>query len=259
MAVRARVRRRPAAVVKVAIWSTPCPRMWFAEDLRLSTRRIPRSPSAPPLWQLTGRAADELAVADPRGRSRWGELDERTTAFGHGLESLGLAPGDHVALVAEQRELRGRSAGRAACRDDRHPSQDGLDRRRSGVSPHRRPLTRGGHRCRFGTRRRRLGGPSGDRPRRRLRRLARMASRARRCRSTGGAGDSRTRPAQPAAPRVSCVPTSEANRSATRSRERRASPAPCASRRTRRTSWCPACSTARLSPSRSRRSPPVRG
>src|SRR4051812_13623083 len=45
------------------------------------------------------RAPDELAVTDPRGSLTWGELDERTTAFGHGLERLGLAAGDHVALV----------------------------------------------------------------------------------------------------------------------------------------------------------------
>jgi long-chain acyl-CoA synthetase len=56
--------------------------------------------SAPPLWQLSNRAPQDAAVADPRTSLTWGDLDEQTTAFGHGLERLGLAPGDHVALVA---------------------------------------------------------------------------------------------------------------------------------------------------------------
>src|SRR5437764_878110 len=56
--------------------------------------------SSPRLCQLSGRAPKAVAVADPRQSLTWAELDEQTTAFGHGLERLGLAPGDHVALVA---------------------------------------------------------------------------------------------------------------------------------------------------------------
>ena len=49
---------------------------------------------------------------------------------------------------------------------------------------------------------------------------------ARRCPTTGAAGDSRTRPAPPAAPRASCAPTSGANRSATRFPRARLRPRP---------------------------------
>src|SRR5262245_65425107 len=56
--------------------------------------------TAPPLWRLTGHAPHDVAVTDPRVSLTWGELDEQTTAFGRGLESLGAVPGDHVALVA---------------------------------------------------------------------------------------------------------------------------------------------------------------
>lgn len=55
---------------------------------------------APPLWTLAHREPHDPAVADGRRRLTWADLDRETTAFGHGLEALGLVPGDHVAVVA---------------------------------------------------------------------------------------------------------------------------------------------------------------
>jgi acyl-CoA synthetase (AMP-forming)/AMP-acid ligase II len=60
----------------------------------------PAAPDAPPLWQLAGRSPSDPAVRDPRRGETWAELDERTNAVGHGVESLGLESGQHVALVA---------------------------------------------------------------------------------------------------------------------------------------------------------------
>src|SRR4051794_22629308 len=71
---------------------------------RFSVRPVPRPDGdAPPLWELTGRQPDELAVEDARRRLTWRELDERTNAIGHGSEAMGLTPGDHVAVVAGNR------------------------------------------------------------------------------------------------------------------------------------------------------------
>jgi long-chain acyl-CoA synthetase len=55
------------------------------------------------LWEPNGRRPDEPALADGTGVLTWQDLEWRTNAFGHGLEALGLAPGDHVLLVAGNR------------------------------------------------------------------------------------------------------------------------------------------------------------
>lgn len=58
---------------------------------------------APQLWTISGRRPTDAAIEDPRRRLTWAELEERTNAVGHGVESIGLQPGDHVALVAGNR------------------------------------------------------------------------------------------------------------------------------------------------------------
>jgi long-chain acyl-CoA synthetase len=58
---------------------------------------------APALWELAGRAADDLALEDDRRRLTWGELDARTNAVGQGVEAIGLEPGQHVAVVIGNR------------------------------------------------------------------------------------------------------------------------------------------------------------
>jgi acyl-CoA synthetase (AMP-forming)/AMP-acid ligase II len=58
---------------------------------------------APPLWELSGREPGDLALSDDRRDLSWHELDERTNAIGHGVETLGLSPGDHLVLVAGNR------------------------------------------------------------------------------------------------------------------------------------------------------------
>jgi len=58
---------------------------------------------APEIWRLAGASPDAVALEDDCRRVTWGELEERTNAFGHGLEALGVKPGDHVALVASNR------------------------------------------------------------------------------------------------------------------------------------------------------------
>jgi long-chain acyl-CoA synthetase len=58
---------------------------------------------APPIWQLAGTSPQAIALEDPQRRVSFGELEERTNAFGHGLGALGIAPGSHVALVASNR------------------------------------------------------------------------------------------------------------------------------------------------------------
>jgi len=59
--------------------------------------------AAPPIWQLAGAAPRAIALEDDRRRVTFGELEERTNAVGHGLEALGLVPGDHVALAVTNR------------------------------------------------------------------------------------------------------------------------------------------------------------
>ena len=59
--------------------------------------------AAPTLWSHLGRDPAEPAVADSRRADSWADLETRTAAIGHGVEALGLGPGDHVALVAGNR------------------------------------------------------------------------------------------------------------------------------------------------------------
>ncbi|MEZ5171135.1 MAG: AMP-binding protein [Acidimicrobiia bacterium] len=58
---------------------------------------------APTLATLCHRDPGSEALRDHRRRLTWGELEDRTNAIGHGLGSLGVRPGDHVALVATNR------------------------------------------------------------------------------------------------------------------------------------------------------------
>jgi long-chain acyl-CoA synthetase len=58
---------------------------------------------SPTLWELTGRRPEDLALEDARHRLTWSELEERTNAVGHGVEAMGLSPGDHVAVVVGNR------------------------------------------------------------------------------------------------------------------------------------------------------------
>jgi len=46
---------------------------------------------------------DAIAVDDGLRRVSWRDLDARSTAFGHGIESLGATPGDHVAICVSNR------------------------------------------------------------------------------------------------------------------------------------------------------------
>lgn len=59
--------------------------------------------TAPPIWEIAGVAPDAIALEDHRTTVTYGELERRTNAFGRGLETLGLAPGDHVALAVTNR------------------------------------------------------------------------------------------------------------------------------------------------------------
>ena len=58
---------------------------------------------APPIWRITGASPSVVALEDWRGSVSWADLEERTNALGHGLEALGLTPGDHVALMSSNR------------------------------------------------------------------------------------------------------------------------------------------------------------
>jgi long-chain acyl-CoA synthetase len=55
------------------------------------------------LYQLSDVAAADIAVDDGERRVTWGELDARSTAFGHGIELLGAASGEHVAICVSNR------------------------------------------------------------------------------------------------------------------------------------------------------------
>ncbi|MBY0276911.1 AMP-binding protein [Candidatus Binatia bacterium] len=59
--------------------------------------------TAPPIWEIAGVSPDAIALEDHRAQVTWGELERRSNALGRGLESLGLVPGDHVALVVSNR------------------------------------------------------------------------------------------------------------------------------------------------------------
>ena len=58
---------------------------------------------APPLWELSSRSPNEDALSDDRRQLTWTELEHRTNAVGHGVQMMGLEPGDHVTLVAGNR------------------------------------------------------------------------------------------------------------------------------------------------------------
>lgn len=55
------------------------------------------------LAELSGRSPDDVAVEDGTRRLTWRDLDEGSTAFGHGLEGLGAEPGSHVAICVSNR------------------------------------------------------------------------------------------------------------------------------------------------------------
>lgn len=59
--------------------------------------------TAPPIWEIAGVGPDAIALEDHRTTVTYGALEERTNAFGRGLEALGLEPGDHVALAVTNR------------------------------------------------------------------------------------------------------------------------------------------------------------
>lgn len=59
--------------------------------------------SSPALAELSGRDPHDCAVECGSSRLTWAELDERSTAFGHGLEQLGATPGGHVAICVSNR------------------------------------------------------------------------------------------------------------------------------------------------------------
>jgi long-chain acyl-CoA synthetase len=55
------------------------------------------------LAELAGRAPHETAVECGGVRLSWADLDERTNAVAHGLESRGAMPGGHVAICVSNR------------------------------------------------------------------------------------------------------------------------------------------------------------
>jgi long-chain acyl-CoA synthetase len=55
------------------------------------------------LHELTGVAADAVAVEDGERVLSWAELDERSTRLGNGLEARGAAAGEHVAICVSNR------------------------------------------------------------------------------------------------------------------------------------------------------------
>lgn len=59
--------------------------------------------TAPPIWQLAGASPGASALEDHHRSVTFAELEERSNALAHGLETLGVRPGDHVALVATNR------------------------------------------------------------------------------------------------------------------------------------------------------------
>jgi long-chain acyl-CoA synthetase len=55
------------------------------------------------LAELSGRDPLDVAVEDGLRQLTWAELDRRSLAVGHGLESLGATPGGHVAICVSNR------------------------------------------------------------------------------------------------------------------------------------------------------------
>lgn len=58
---------------------------------------------APPLWDIARREPTGTALEDAGSSRTWAEVESRTNALGRGIESLGLAPGDHVAVIGSNR------------------------------------------------------------------------------------------------------------------------------------------------------------
>jgi len=61
------------------------------------------SSTAPPIWQIAGVAPEAIALEDHERAVTFAALERHSNAFGHGFETLGLAPGDHVALAVSNR------------------------------------------------------------------------------------------------------------------------------------------------------------
>ena len=55
------------------------------------------------LAEMSGRAADDIAVEDGDRQLTWADLDRRSLAVGHGLEAFGATPGGHVAICVSNR------------------------------------------------------------------------------------------------------------------------------------------------------------
>ena len=55
------------------------------------------------LQELTASKSDELALADDRRETTWGELGERVDRLINGLTAAGVAPGDTVAMMMGNR------------------------------------------------------------------------------------------------------------------------------------------------------------
>src|SRR5437870_3121458 len=93
-----------AAAVGSARYAPSGRRPDVARSRRRKEQRVREDVGAqPPLYELAGRGPSEIALEDERRASTWAELEERTNAFGHGLESLGAGPGQHVALIGTNR------------------------------------------------------------------------------------------------------------------------------------------------------------
>lgn len=61
---------------------------------------------APTIHSITGADPKAEALADPRGRVSWEELEARTNALGRGIESMGVEVGSHIVLaVGNRREF----------------------------------------------------------------------------------------------------------------------------------------------------------
>jgi long-chain acyl-CoA synthetase len=57
----------------------------------------------PTLAELSGREPDDVAIEVDDRRLSWADLESRSTAFAHGLEAMGVHPGDHIALCLSNR------------------------------------------------------------------------------------------------------------------------------------------------------------
>jgi long-chain acyl-CoA synthetase len=64
---------------------------------------MPAQQAARSLAELSGVDPHAVAVTDGTTTLTWADLDERSTRVGNGLESLGAAPGSHVAICVSNR------------------------------------------------------------------------------------------------------------------------------------------------------------